>query len=193
MTRANFVLAISLLLSAASGALAADPPAANAPMVPPAAPGVFSIQEKGPNQVLLTVKAHTFTSRPEIENYLIYRAAELALERKSNWFTLVESRAPGDAAPTPNADPKGLHYSFRMAYWRPVWRYKLTGDTAWKTWRPFSGAAFFAEGKDAKTITDYEVSAELVLRKGRMDDLNPLAFEARAVSDLMVNQVSPPK
>ena len=45
----------------------------------------------------------------------------------------------------------------------------------------------------SKTITDFEVSAEIVVRKGPMDDADPLAFEAWAVSDLLVNQVSPPK
>ena len=186
------LLAAVLLLGAAPVALAADPPAANAPMVPPAAPGVFSVTQKAPDRVQVTVRAHHFTSRADAEKYLIYRAAELVLDRKASWFTLVESRAPGDTAPVPKADPKGLHYSFRMAYWRPVWRYRLAGDTAWKSWSPFSSAAFFAEGKDAKSITDYELSADIVLRKGRMDDLNPLGFEARAVSDLMVNHVSPP-
>ncbi len=176
-----------LVMGLGSAALAADPP-----MVPPAAPGVFSVTQKTPDRVILTVKAHHFTSRSDAEKYLVYRAAELALDHKASWFTLIESRAPGDTAPVPKADPKGLHYSFRMAYWRPVWRYRLAGDQAWKSWSPFSPTAFFADGKDAKSITDYELSAYIVLRKGRMDDLDPLAFEARAVSDLMVNQVSPP-
>jgi hypothetical protein len=166
--------------------------AADAPMVPPAAPGVFSAQDKTPDRVLLTVAAHKFVSRADAEKYLAYRAAELTLTRKASWFILIEARAPGDTVPVPKVDPNGLHYSFRMAYWRPLWRYRLAGDKAWKTWSPFSGAAFFADGRDVRTITDYEVSADIKLRKGRMDDLNPLAFEARAVSDLMVNQVSPP-
>ena len=37
------------------------------------------------------------------------------------------------------------------------------------------------------------VSAEIVVHKGPMDDADPLAFEAWALSDLLVNQVSPPK
>ena len=32
-----------------------------------------------------------------------------------------------------------------------------------------------------------------MVRKGEMDDADPLAFEAWALSDLLVNQVSPPK
>ena len=48
-------------------------------------------------------------------------------------------------------------------------------------------------GGDPKTVTDFEVSADIVLHKGTMDDANPLAFDASAVSDLLVNQVSPPQ
>ena len=44
-----------------------------------------------------------------------------------------------------------------------------------------------------KANSDFEVSAEIVVRKGPMDDADPLAFEAWALSDLLVNQVSPPK
>jgi len=139
-----------------------------------------------------SVTAHTFTTRSDIEKYLAYRAAELALEQQGNWFSFVEARSKDSAVPVPKRDPTGLRYSFRMEYWRPVWRYKLAGDPAWKSWSPFAGTAFFADGKDPKSITDYEVSADIMVRKGQMDDTNPLGFEAGAVSDLLINQVSPP-
>jgi hypothetical protein len=37
------------------------------------------------------------------------------------------------------------------------------------------------------------VSADIVVHKGPMDDADPLAFEAGAVNDFLVNQVSPPQ
>jgi len=113
------------------------------------------------------------------------------MEQKANWFTFVETRAKTDTAPVPKRDPAGLRYSFRMDYWRPVWRYKVSGSPAWQSWSPFAGAAFTSA--DPKTITDFEVSADIVLHQGPMDDANPLAFEAGAVSDLLINQVSPPE
>jgi hypothetical protein len=91
----------------------------------------------------------------------------------------------------PARDPEGPRYSFRMKYFRPVWRYKTAGSAEWTRWSPFSGAPFISV--DPKTISDFEVSAEIVVRKGEMDDADPLAFEAWALSDLLVNQVSPPK
>jgi len=180
----------------ASAVTPTPPPSDALPMVPAAKPGVYSQQTVNPTRFRLTVTGKTFTSREAIEKYLAYRAAELTLAQKGTWFTLVEGRQKGDAGTEPvNDDPAraGKRYSFRMAYWRPVWRYKTDGATAWSTWSPFSGAAFFATGKDPKTVTEFEVSAEVVVRKGIMDGNNALGFEASALSDLLINQVSPPE
>ena len=162
----------------------------NLPMVPPAKPGVFTATKKGADRYHLVVAGHKFTTRTDIEKYLAWRAADLTMEQKASWFTFVESRAKTDTAPVPKRDPAGLRYSFRMEYFRPVWRYKVKGNPAWKSWSPFAGAAF---AEDPKTITDFEASADIALHKGQMDDANPLAFEAGAVSDLLINQVSPPE
>lgn len=178
-------------------ATAASPPAKseqasdNLPMVPPAKPGVFTKQNKGADRFHLVVAGHKFSTRSDVENYLAYRAAELTMEQKASWFTLVESRTKGDTAPVPERDPAGRRYSFRMEYFRPVWRYKTSGSSAWKSWSPFAGTAFASD--DATSITDFEVSADIVLHKGQMDDADPLAFEAGAVSDLLINQVTPPE
>jgi hypothetical protein len=198
----GMVLGIAGLCVLAQGSFAAEPvsvasaptakPGENRPMVPPAKPGVFAMTKKGANGFHLVAAAHQFTSRSDIEKYLAYRAAELTLEQRGSWFSFVEARSKDSSVPVPKRDPAGLRYSFRMEYWRPVWRYKLAGDPAWKSWSPFAGTAFFADGKDPKSITDYEVSADIMVRKGQMDDTDPLGFEAGAVSDLLINQVSPP-
>ena len=199
-------LGIVALVAVGSPGFAADQPAQPAQatqpaqpvktgspsMVPPAAAGVFSVEKRG-NRLHLTVTGHKFTSRAEVEKYLAYRAAESTLEQKGSWFILVEARAKGDTAPVPKRDASGPRYSFRMEYWRPAWRYKAAGNTAWVSWSPFSGVAFFADGKDPKTITDFEASADIVVHKGQMDDSQPLAFEAGPLSDLLINQVSPPQ
>src|SRR3954465_8885593 len=73
-------------------ATAADDP----PMVPPAGPGVFSVKKVGPNKFHLVVAGHKFTSRADIEKYLAYRAAQVTIEQKGDWFTFVENRAKGE-------------------------------------------------------------------------------------------------
>lgn len=195
--RLCFALGLALCTFAPSGFAAEPAPAQTQasetlPMVPAAGPGIFASQKKGASGFHLVVTGHKFTSRDEIEKYLAYRAAELTMAQKANWFTFTEVRAKSDIVAAPKRDVGGKRYSFRMEYWRPVWRYKMAGDTAWKNWSPFAGTAFFADGVDPKTIAAFEVSADVTLRNGPMDDANPLAFEAGAVSDLLVNQVSPP-
>jgi hypothetical protein len=189
-----FASGLMVMVLAALPASAADapPPAANmaGPEVPPAAPGVFSSRKQGA-KIHLAVTGHSFTSREAIEKYLAYRAAELTLAGHAQWFTFVEGRAKGDKVAAPKPDPAGLRYSFRMENWRPVWRYKTAASPAWITWSPFSAAAFFTG--DPKSLTDYEVSADIVPHQGPMADDNPLAFDAGALSDLLVNQVSPPQ
>jgi hypothetical protein len=160
------------------------------PTVAPAAPGVFTAQKKGANGFHLVIKGHKFTSRRDIELYMAYRASEVTMDAKGNWFTFVENRSKGDTAPPSKRDPAGLRYSFRTDYFRPIWSFK-TGAGPAKRWSPFSGAAF--PDADAKASSSYEVSADIVVHKGPMDDADPLAFEAGAVNDFLVNQVSPPQ
>src|SRR4051794_9476715 len=167
-------------------------PVEHPPMAPPAGPGVLTVKPSGPDTFKLIVTGHTFTSRGEIEKYLAYRAARHTVEQGGSWFTLKEDRGKGETAePAPARDESALRHSFQMKYFRPVWRYKTTGAAEWTRWSPFTGAPFTTA--DPKTITDFEVTAEIVVRKGPMDDADPLAFEAWALSDLLVNQVSPPK
>jgi hypothetical protein len=149
------------------------------------------MNKTGANAFHLVVAGHKFTSRADIEKYLAWRASQLTIEQKADWFTFVEKRAKGETAdPVPKADPGAPRFSFRMKYFRPVWRFKNTGSPTWTRWSPFSGAAF--PSLDPKTVSDFEVSADIVTHKGPMDDANPLAFEPLALSDLLANQVSPP-
>jgi hypothetical protein len=189
-------IAVSSFTTAAAQAPAAPAAAAapavptEPPMVPPAEPGVFKAEKRGAAHHLV-VAGKKLTSRSDVEKYLAYRAAELTLEQGGAWFTFSELRGKGETAdPAPKADPRAPRHSFRMRYFRPVWRYKVSGSPDWKPWSPFSGAPWNAE--EAARITDFEVSADIVIHKGQMDDTNPLGFEARAVSDLLINQVSPP-
>jgi hypothetical protein len=195
LTEFGAIIFLSCASFAAEAPATTQPASASAqdqaPEVPSAKPGVFTLQKKDATRYHLMVKGHQFNSRDAIEKYLLYRAAELTLDQHDSWFTLIETRAKGDTAPRSKPDPEGLRFSFRMAYWRPVWRYKLAGAPAWRNWSPFSGAAFPLT--DPKTVTDFEVSADIVLHKGTMSDADPLAYEAGAVSDLLVNQVSPPE
>jgi hypothetical protein len=154
-------------------------------------PGVFTVQKTAAAGMRLTVKGKNFTSQQALENYLAYRAATETLAAKQRWFRFTERRIKTDTLPVPKADPAGPRFSFRLAYFRPVWRYRLAGDPSWKSWTPFSGQGFPA--LDTRTVTDYELSADIILNRGPLDDVSPLSFDASALSDHLINQVEAPK
>jgi hypothetical protein len=154
-------------------------------------PGVFVAKSAGATGLRLTVSGKSFSSREALEIYLAYRAAQETMARGFRWFTFTEQRAKSDKLPSPKADPAGPRYSFRMSYFRPVWRYRAVGSAAWTTWSPFSGSAFPV--LDPKSVAAYELSAAIVMRKGMLDDSNPLAFDAFALSDYLINQAETPK
>ena len=148
--------------------------------------GVFTSKKTG-TALHLSVTGHHFTSRAALENYLAFRAAKATLDDGFLWFRFAEHRVKGDGATVPHADPAGPRFSFRMEYFRPQWRWRVAGTKGWSRWSPFSGTPF-PDLKDA----DYEVSADIVMHKGMVEDFNPLAFDAGAVSDYLINQVEAP-
>jgi hypothetical protein len=173
----------------AAGISPSPPPDVRSP-----GPGVFVQQKRGPDRFHLVLTGRQFTSREAIENYLAWRAAELTAQQGFAWFTFAEHRGKADTVPAPRRDPDGMRYSFRMAFFRPVWRYQLAAaPAAWKSWSPFSGKPFWADGLDARSVARFQVSADIVLHKGQVEDDNPLAFDADAVSDYLINQVQPPE
>ena len=164
------------------------PAVAAAQTVGPAepAPGIFVLKKTGAT-LHLSVTGRSFTSRAALEYYLAFRAARATMDRGYQWFSFTEHRIPGDTVPVPKGDAAGPRFSFRMDYFRPQWRWRMAGAKTWTRWSPFSGTVF----PDLKGA-DYEVSADIVMHKGMVDDVNPLAFDASAVSDYLINQVAPP-
>jgi hypothetical protein len=187
--RRAFAGLVVLVLAVAPG-MGQPLPTASGPQVAPAAPGVFTAQKQGAVW-RLTVTARTLADRGAVESYLAYRAAELARENRAQWFLLVESRAKGDPVPPPPIPAMGMRYSFRMENWRPVWRYRTAAAPDWKIWTPFSGRPFL-DGADPRSVTEYQVQADIRLHPGEMVANDPLAFEAASLSDYLVNQVQPP-
>lgn len=187
------VLLLPLLMAAgvATAQPAAPPPApaASGPALGPKepAPGVFSTTRKGA-ALHLAVTGHHFTSQDALEKYLAYRAAAATLANRNQWFSLFEHRTKADKVPAAKGDPSGPRYSFRMTYFRPQWRYRLNGAKAWHVWSPLAGTPF----PDLASAADYQLSADIVMHKGMVDDVSPLAFDASAVSDYLINQVEAP-
>lgn len=92
-------------------------------------------------------RGNSFTSRQTVEDYLLFRAAELTLEQGFDGFEVV-TRATDETKQTQSFHTPS-HYRFSYRYYR----------LAWSDWGP---------PMDADTITSsrFEASAEIILFKG---------------------------
>jgi hypothetical protein len=177
---------VFFVAATAQGPAPASAAASFAPAAP--GPGIFTVKRQG-ERLHLTISGHALSGQKDAEMYLAYQAAAQTLAARYTWFTFTMPH--GSKLPVPKPDPEGIRYSFRMEFFRPAWRYK-TAAGGWKSWSPSAGTSFLG-GTDPATITQFEITADIALHKGMVDDANPLAFDGSALSDFLINQVSPPK
>jgi hypothetical protein len=145
------------------------------------------------NRWRVTFSGNTVTSREQVEDALLLRAAELTLQQGFDTFTPVnratEREVRYSASPRFGSSfGSGFGYSRfgGYPYWSPYWRAYGAGFG----WRPFghygrfgSGFGFgydpFFDDISVREIDRYEASAEIVMNRGAIND--PQAFNAREV------------
>lgn len=115
---------------------------------------------------------NSVTSRDTVEMYLLYRAAELTLERGYDWFATVHRATDRDTRYVGSPDP-WFHAGYGR-YWGPSWRFYRGGY--WSMWDPYWGRDF-----DVREVNRYEAMAEIVMGRGPKPGDDPMAFEAREV------------
>jgi hypothetical protein len=138
--------------------------------------GGYSDQQIEANRFRVTFAGNSMTSRETVETYLLYRAAQLTVERGFDWFVMAGR----------NTDKKSSTYVDRpfgpgpYGFWGPSWRYRGRGF-GWRTWDPFWGDPFWDSSVNIQTVDRYEASAEIVTGHGPKPQNNMRAFDARAV------------
>ncbi len=145
-----------------------------------------------PNRWRVTFAGNTMTKRETVEGYLLFRAAELTLQNGDDWFAMVDRQTDAKSRTYVQPDPF-YHpwYGPGFGYWRPAWRYRGRGF-AWRTWDPWFGDPFFADGVDVQTIQNFEASAEIVTHKGAKPADDPRAFDAHAVVENLKPKIQYP-
>ena len=130
---------------------------------------------------------NSLTSRETVERYLLYRAAQLTVERGFDHFVLADR----------DTEKKTRTYVDRpfssgpWGYWGPSWRY-YRPSYGWRGWSPWGGDPFWDRDIDIRTVDRYEASAELIVGRGRKPD-NVRAFNAREVLDNLGPSISQPR
>jgi hypothetical protein len=123
--------------------------------------GGFSEQQIERNRFRVMFAGNQFTSRQRVENYLLFRAAELTVQQGYDGFTLVDRNTDKHTTVQTYARPLSPG---PWGYWGPSWRYY--GRFGWRYWDPWGYDPFWADTVDVNTIDRFEASAEIVMFKG---------------------------
>ena len=134
--------------------------------------GGFAEQRIEANRYRVVFVGNDYTSRARVENYLLFRAAELTLANGYDGFTIVRRDTDKDVDIRSYGSP-GFYPG-----WNPYWRYR--GRYGWRYWDPWYGDPFWGDTIDVRTVESYEATAEIVMFRGaRAGD--PHSFDARQV------------
>lgn len=146
-----------------------------------AAAGGYSDQRLAEDRYRVTFAGNTLTSRERVESYLLYRAAELTLERGYDWFVVVDREMEHEIERQIRPDPYYRPwYGTRFGAWRPYWRYRVPGDP-WFDWDPYHGDPFWTHDIDVRTVERFEATAEIRLGRGPVPAGEAGAMVAREV------------
>jgi hypothetical protein len=172
----------ALLALTLAGALAAC--ATPTPYQPLGAPGNrvsggFAEQQIEANRFRVMFAGNEMTSRPTVETYLLYRAAQLTVRQGYDWF-VTDDRQTDRHTNTYVDRPFGGPYGGWGGFWGPRWRYYGRGF-GWRSWDPWFGDPFWGDTMDVRTVERYEASAEILMGRGPKPASNPRAFDARDV------------
>lgn len=176
-----------------AGALALAACATPTPYQPATGQGFYrngyTDQQIEPNRFQVAFSGNSLTDRETVERYLLYRAAQLTLERGYDHFILADrdTNLRSRTYTTP-----GIGSGFGGGFgWSPYWRYRSRAF-GWRTWDPFWGDPFFDRSVDVRTVDKYEAMAEIILGRGPKPADNIRAFDARAVLDSLGPRVMMP-
>ncbi len=114
----------------------------------------------------VTFSGNSMTTRETVEKYLLYRAAELALQQGFDWFETTDRHTERNTSFYADTDPF-YHSGFWASYgwgWRPYWRY--SGPWGSRSWDPWFGGPFWANDIDIQQVNRFEASTEIVMGKG---------------------------
>jgi hypothetical protein len=142
----------------------------------PAPPRGFGFSEERleQNRFRITFRGNSLTTRETVEDYLLYRAAELTLQNGFDHFMMVG---------------RDTEAKTRYRYWLDMYGgrgYFYHGFPRWRA-RPWYRDPWGPPRYDVEPVTTYTASAEIIMMRGPRQDRDVQAFNAREV----LTQVGP--
>jgi hypothetical protein len=123
----------------------------------------------------ISFKGNSMTGKETVENYMLYRAAELTLQNGYDNFNIVNRDTDKDRDIRSYG---GGYMGTRLSYMYFVPRYGWVG-----AWEPYWTPETYRE------VTRYEAYAEIKMTRGAKGD-DPNAFDARQVSQNLAGLIS---
>lgn len=195
MLKINPRVATLALLLAASTALASC--ATPTPYQPAVGVGEYrtgySDQQIEGDRYQINFAGNSLTARETVERYLLFRAAELTLQKGYDNFILVSKDTETKSQTFVDRGWGGNGWGGSWGgYWRPSWRW-YRPRFGWHSYDPFFNDPFFDNDFDTTTINRYEASAEIVMGHGPKPAGNVRAFDAHEVVDRLSPSIQMPK
>lgn len=136
----------------------------------PAPPQGFGYSEDRieQNRFRITFRGNSITTRETVEDYLLYRAAELTLQNGFDHFLMVGRDTEAKTSYRYWVDLYGGRGYFYHGF--PRWHYD-----------PWYRDPWGPPGYDVQPITTYTATAEIIMIRGPRQDRDVEAFDARQV------------
>ncbi|MFA5940042.1 MAG: hypothetical protein WC809_11865 [Sinimarinibacterium sp.] len=129
----------------------------------------YSEQKLESNRYRVTFSGNSITARETVENYLLYRAAELTLENGYDFFVMVSQETGADTR----------------------YRQTISGfyGLGYYYWYPYSSVAVSTSDPE----TTYEAQAYIVMSKGAKPEGETKAFDARELKANLEANITRPQ
>ncbi len=128
----------------------------------------------------VSFKGNSLTNRETVENYLLFRAAELTLQNGYDTFTIVNRDTDKDSRLRSSGAPM-MYSRLSYTYYHPRYGWM-------RTWEPYP---YWWGPQSYEEITRYEAFAEVVMSRGPKGS-DPNSFDARQVSQNLAGNIQRP-
>jgi hypothetical protein len=166
------VLALTLCLAACETATPYQPLATTN-----AVDGGFTDKRLDDTHFRVTFQGNALTSREQVDNYLLYRAAELTVQNGFDWFEMIDR----------NTHDQSTAFVVGDGYWSPAWR--VHGHWGWGVWAGNFGPY---DNADFESVDRYEAVADIGVGRGTRPADDTRAFDARQVMQNLSAQIVRP-
>ena len=151
--------------------------------------GGYTDRKLADDRYEVTFAGNMLTTRQRVEDYLLFRAAELTLEHGYDWFQVIDHEMDREIRREIRPDP---FYRPPYGTWRPYWRYRTMG-MAWMDWDPYLGDPFFTQEVEVSTLERFEATAEIRLGRGALPVADGRFLDAREIKARIGPQVQYPE